>query len=395
MKKRIFISLFIATMVAMLGVGVIEPILPLYAKSMNATGIELGIIFAGFALARGIFAPIIGQFSDEHGRKKLIIAGLIFFIILSICYVFASDPLALTIIRTVQGFSTVLVTAVAQAYVGDITPIGKEGKYMNLFFMSFFGGQALGPYLGGYLSDQYNMKFPFYAMAILSTLALILILFFVSESMATKKRKREHVPLLKSLIPVYKDKPMRGIMTYMFSRGFYRWGFNTFFPILAVKAASISLTNVGLILSAYMLSGAFIQYPSGLAVDKYPAKKNKFILIGGITSAVAMCIIGYFDSVWMFVLLTVIMGVFSSVSRASAVAIRTERGRIFGMGAATGAFTASISFGQVLGPIIFGVIADFFSIPTAFVFGGVIGLIGTTMAYIHLKAEANSSETEI
>lgn len=393
MKKRIFISLFIATMVAMLGVGVIEPILPLYAKSMKATGIELGIIFAGFALARGIFAPIIGQFSDEHGRKKLIIAGLVFFIILSICYVFASDPLALTIIRTIQGFSTVLVTAVAQAYVGDITPIGKEGKYMNLFFMSFFGGQALGPYLGGYLSDQYNMKFPFYAMAILSTLALILILFFVSESTATKKHKREHIPLFKSLVPVYKDKPMRGIMTYMFSRGFYRWGFNTFFPILAVKAASISLTNVGLILSAYMLSGAFIQYPSGLAVDKYPAKKVNFILIGGVTSAVAMCIIGYFNSVWMFVLLTVIMGVFSSVSRASAVAIRTERGRIFGMGAATGAFTASLSFGQVLGPIIFGVIADFFSIPIAFVLGGIIGLVGTTMAYIHLKTEVNSSET--
>jgi multidrug resistance protein len=389
MRKRIFISLFIATMVAMLSLGVVEPILPLYAKSMNATGIELGIIFSGFALSRGTFAPIIGKFSDEHGRKKLIIAGLILFVVLSICFVFAFNPLTLTLIRIIQGFSSVLVTPVAQAYIGDITPIGKEGKYMNLFFMSFFGGQAVGPYFGGYLSDQFNMKFPFYAMAILSSLALILIIFFVPESTAVKKKKQEGVSFYKTLLPVYKDKPMRGIMVYMFSRGFYRWGFNTFFPVLAVKAAGISITNVGLILSAYMLSGAFIQYPSGLAVDKYPSRKSGFVFIGGVISAIAMCFIGYFNSLLMFVILTMTMGLFSSVSRASTVAIRTERGRVFGMGATTGAFTASISFGQVLGPIIFGVIADVFSIPTAFVLGGVVGLIGTTIASILLRPNKN------
>jgi multidrug resistance protein len=372
-------------MVAMLSLGIVEPILPLYAKSMKATGIELGIIFSGFALSRGIFAPIVGQFSDEEGRKKLIIVGLILFIILSICFVFASDPLTLTLIRIVQGFSSVLVTPVAQAYIGDITPMGKEGKYMNLFFMSFFGGQALGPYMGGYLSDQFNMKFPFYSMAVLSFLALILIIFFVPESNAVKKQKREGVSVFKSLIPVYKDEPMRGVMVYMFSRGFYRWGFNTFFPILAVKAAGISIANVGLILSAYMLSGAVIQYPSGLAVDKYPSKKSMFVFVGGIVSAIAMCIIGYFNSLLMFIILTTVMGLFSSVSRASAVAIRTERGRLFGMGVTTGAFTTSISFGQVLGPIVFGIIADLFNIPIAFVIGGVIGLIGTAIAAFLLK----------
>ncbi len=135
MKKQIFISLFIATAISMLSLGIITPILPLYAKSMEATNIQLGIIFSGFALSRGIFAPIIGQYSDQHGRKNLIVIGLIFFMILSVCYAFASSPLTLTVIRFVEGFSSVLVTPVAQAYIGDITPKGKEGSYINLFFM--------------------------------------------------------------------------------------------------------------------------------------------------------------------------------------------------------------------------------------------------------------------
>ncbi len=389
MKKQIFISLFIATIISMLSLGIITPILPLYAKSMNASNIQLGLIFSGFALSRGIFAPIIGQFSDQHGRKNLIVIGLILFIILSVCFVFASSPLTLTVIRIIQGFSSVLVTPVTQAYIGDITPKGKEGKYMNLFFMSFFAGQAAGPYLGGYLTDQFNIQTPFYVMAVLSLMALVLIIFFVPESLAVKKNKKEEAPVFKSLSPVFKDKPMLGIMTYMSTRGFYRWGFNTFFPVLAVKSVSMSTTNIGLILSAYMLSGSIVQYPFGLAVDKYPKQKLNFILVGGGISAIAMCIFAEYNSILMFVLLTVIMGLFSSVSRASAVAIRTERGRVYGMGSTTGAFTSSISLGQVLGPIVFGLIADIFNIPAAFLFGGLLGLVGTIAAYFFLKIKTD------
>ncbi len=46
----IFTSLLIATVASVLGVGIIEPILPLYAKSMDASGIVIGLIFAEFAL---------------------------------------------------------------------------------------------------------------------------------------------------------------------------------------------------------------------------------------------------------------------------------------------------------------------------------------------------------
>lgn len=389
MKKKIFVSLFIATVISMLSLGIVAPILPLYAKDLKATGIELGIIFAGFALSRSIFAPIIGQFSDQHGRKNLLVVGLILFTIVSVSFVFAESPLALTIIRIIQGFATVLVTPVAQAYVGDLTPVGQEGRYMNLFFMSFFAGQALGPYFGGYLTDQYNIRTPFYIMAVLSLVALIMILFLVPESSAIKKHGGRRPSILKGLIPVFKDKPMIGIMTYMTTRGFYRWGFNAFFPLIAVKAASMNLANVGIVLSLYMLSGSIIQYPAGIVVDKFPSQKVNFILVGGIASAAVMCIIANFNSMLMYVILTVGMGIFSAISRASAIAIRTERGRVYGMGSTTGAFTTSLSIGQVLGPISFGAIADFAGIPTAFLVGGLVGLAGTVAAGIFFKFETD------
>jgi DHA1 family multidrug resistance protein-like MFS transporter len=386
MNKKIFITLFIATVITMTGLGIIDPILPLYAKSMKATGIQLGIIFAGFALSRSIFAPIVGQYSDRHGRKTLMIAGLVLFTIVSVCFVYAKSPLALTLIRLVQGFAVVLVTPVAQAYIGDLTPVGKEGKYMNLFFMSFFAGMALGPYLGGYLTDQFNIKTPFYVMGGLSLLVMVLVLFLVPESSAIKSHDKKNLPFFRSLLPVFKDKPMIGIMTYMATRGFYRWGFNTFFPLLAIKAEKMSLADIGLVLSFYMLFGSIMQYPFGLIADRFPSQKVNLILLGGTCSALSMCAVAYSHSMLMFVILAISMGAFSSVSRASALAIRTERGRIYGMGSATGAFTTSLSIGQVLGPILFGVIADISSIPVAFLVGGLVGLTGTIVSCIFFKS---------
>ena len=385
MNRKIFITLFIATVITMTGLGIIDPILPLYAKSMKATGIQLGIIFAGFALSRSIFAPFVGQYSDRHGRKNLMIAGLVLFTAVSVCFVYAKSPLVLTLVRLVQGFAVVLVTPVAQAYIGDLTPVGKEGKYMNLFFMSFFAGMAIGPYLGGYLTDRFNIRTPFYTMGGMSLTVLVLVIFLVPESFAVKRDDEERIPFFKSLLPVFKDKPMIGIMTYMATRGFYRWGFNTFFPLLAIKAEKMSPAGIGLVLSIYMLFGSILQYPFGLMADRFPSQKVNIILAGGSCSALSMCAVAYSRSMLMFVILAISMGAFSSLSRASVLTIRTERGRIYGMGSVTGAFTTSLSIGQVLGPILFGVIADIYSIPVAFLVGGLVGLTGTIVSCIFFK----------
>jgi len=184
---------------------------------------------------------------------------------------------------------------------------------------------------------------------------------------------------------VVKDPKIQGILVYMGSRGFYRWGFNSFFPIFAISFAGFNKTQIGLALSGYMLAGALIQYPSGILADKFIGKRKNFIFMGGILSALCMFIIPFLQNILIIIALTLFMGLFSAFSRASAVAILTERGRIHGMGATNGAFTTSLSLGQVLGPFIFGLIVDFFNIPYAFYLGGIVGIAGTVLSFLLLK----------
>lgn len=392
MKSGVFTSLFISTVVVMLGIGVIAPILPLYAHDMGASGLVVGAIFSGFALSRLFLAPLVGSFADRHRKKRILMAGLTLFIAVSLAYVAADSPTLLLLIRLVQGGASVLVTPVAQSYVGDITPVGQEGRLGNLYFMSLFIGMAGGPYLGGWLCDHYGMAAPFYAMSVLSFLALLLILFLVPDAPATAPRPEGRRTGIKALPPVLGDRSMWGIMVYFGSRGFYRWGFNTFFPMLAIKVSGASVTEVGVVLSSYMLSGSLVQYPCGLLVDRFPRHKVRFVLWGGVSAALSMCAIAFCRSMTMFFLLSLAMGLLSALSRAACITIQTERGRVHGMGAAAGAMTSSMSLGQVVGPLVLGLIVDWTAIPPAFVVAGLVGLAGSLAAAFLLRRDGDGHE---
>ncbi len=393
--KGAFIGLFIATGVSMLGFSILEPILPIYADKLGASGVVVGLIFSGFAISRGFLAPFTGRVSDSYGRKNLLLTGLGMFAVLSIVYALVKTPLMLGVVRFLQGFSSVLVTPIAQSYVGDITPEGREGSITNLFYVSLFGGIAIGPTIGGYFAshairtpwfDLTGITTPFYVMGALTVVSFFLVVVLVPE-LPDEVRDTEGTPNPREAArAVWADFELRGIMSYIVARGFYRWGFNSFFPVLATSAAfGLSKTMVGLVLSTYMAVGGILQIPLGRMSDDYEEYRVHFIVAGGLLAAFTMIAVPFATTLPLLFGLMICMGAFSAVSRTSAVAIRTERGRVHGMGLVTGAFTASLSAGQIFGPVGFGAIKDVFSVKYAFYVGGIVGIIGTLGAFYYLR----------
>ena len=96
---EIFPILALSVFSAMLGMGLIAPILPLYVERMGATGTWVGVIFASFAISRTVLMPVIRGLSDRFGRKKILCFGLLMFAPISIGYVWATRVSELTFIR--------------------------------------------------------------------------------------------------------------------------------------------------------------------------------------------------------------------------------------------------------------------------------------------------------
>ena len=77
MEKKIFTTLFLAVFANITGVGIVVPLLPVYAKNLGASGFYIGLIFGAFSLSRTFLLPVFGKLSDKHGRKPFITTGLL------------------------------------------------------------------------------------------------------------------------------------------------------------------------------------------------------------------------------------------------------------------------------------------------------------------------------
>ncbi|MDD5220402.1 MAG: MFS transporter [Candidatus Bipolaricaulis sp.] len=380
---RIFASLFFATAMAHVGLGIISPILPLYARTFQATGLEIGLVFAAFSVSRAVLSPFIGRLSDRVGRKPIIVAGLVVYALVSVLYAWSTALWQLGLFRFIQGIASVMVTPIAQAYVGDLTRAGSEGKTLNAFYASQFVGMAIGPILGGGIGAAWSYDAAFYVMGGLTLLSLVLVVFLVPTDEMAKTR---HHPKKKSMLPfrqVLSHDAVKAMLAYFATRGFWRQAFSTFFPLFAVTALAASEAQIGIVLSVYLFSEGLLQIPFGYLADRYPRVRQ--IVIGSVFAPLVLLAIPYVGSIWAVATLTVAMGAFSALGRASLVAVRTELGRTHGMGTLAGVQGSAFAVGQMFGPLVSGAVVDTVGLSAVFPFASLIGCIGTALVIVWIR----------
>lgn len=140
MPRQLLITLLLSVFIALLGIGIIVPVMPVFAESLGAGGLALGFIIAAFSLARGICQPVVGNLSDRWGRKGFLLGGLAIFALVGYLLPAASSMGALLLIRCLHGVGSAMIVPVAMAYVGDHAQVGSEGRYMGLLNIAIFTG---------------------------------------------------------------------------------------------------------------------------------------------------------------------------------------------------------------------------------------------------------------
>lgn len=379
-KKRSFFVLSLAAFGVMLGMGIIAPLMPLYAKNMGASGIWLGIIFGSYSLSRLLFVPLIGKISDRRGRKKIIALGLFLYTVFSLGYVFATNPLLLSVVRFFQGFASAMTLPIIMAFIGDISPKGKEGRYMGNFNVSRFIGLGLGPLLGGVLNDAYGIDAAFYALSGITGLVFLLALFFLPEGEAfTGKRKQLKQSSFKTILQL---KVMRGLLIFRFVSALGRGSLLSFLSIYAFSFG-ITASQVGVMLTVNILFLSFLQIPFGKMADKL--SKNKLILLGGLLSIISLILIPQTGNFFLLLLLNVLWGTGRAMGIPATSAINTMVGKKYGMGSSTSLFMTSLYAGMVISPLISGLLMQTIGIIYIFYFAGLATAAGLFVFFIQVK----------
>jgi len=364
----------------MLGMGIIAPLMPLYAKNMGASGIWLGIIFSSYSLSRLVFVPLIGKASDKKGRKKIIAIGLFLYSLFSLAYVFAGNVYLLSLVRFFQGFASAMILPIIMAFIGDISPKGQEGKYIGYFNVSRFLGLGMGPLLGGVLNDAYGIDSAFYALTSVTALAFLLALFFLPEDkfyLQQNNGKGNH-----SYKGLLKLKVMRGLLIFRFVSALGRGSLMSFLSIYAFSF-KITTFQVGIMLTTNILFLSFLQIPFGKIADRF--SKLRIIMTGGVLTVISLVLVPMTSNFYLLLLLNVFWGTGRALGIPATSAINTIIGRRYGMGISTSLYMMALSAGMVVAPLISGILMQTVGIRYVFYFAGLATFVGILVFYLQVK----------
>ena len=140
-------ALMAVAFVDMIGLMMVVPVLPLYAKSMNADPTTIGLLVASFPVAQLASSPVWGRVSDRIGRRPALLAGLTASAIAYVIFGFAGSLWLLFVSRFVQGLGGG-TTGVAQAYVADTMAPNERAKALGWLSAATSLGVIVGPVLG-------------------------------------------------------------------------------------------------------------------------------------------------------------------------------------------------------------------------------------------------------
>ncbi len=388
MQKQIFVTILFTVFIALLGVGIIIPVMPLFATDLGATGFSLGIIIASFSVTRGIMQPFIGSWSDKWGRKRFLTAGLVVFTIVGLLIPTAKDVLHLVFIRSFQGIGSAMIVPVGMAYMSQLAPEGQEGRYMSYLNIAIFCGIGCGPIIGGLVSDIYGMPAVFYVMAVLSFCALLLVV--INMPIVAPQKKEREQGLRSNFLKMLRRKRTRGMLIARFSTMIMMVPTMAFLPLLMTGFKNGTGVHIGIVIAGRTLVNAVLQIPFGKLADKY---NKTYLLFAGVTCMGGIIfIIPHGTSFPMMLGLYMLLGLGEAIIWPTLGAYATEEGRVhFGHGTMMGVFNLAMSAGVFFGAILGGFTMDYLSIQWAFYVSGAAVLFFTYIGVWLIRSENDTA----
>jgi DHA1 family tetracycline resistance protein-like MFS transporter len=304
-NKKQLILIFIFVFLDLLGYSLILPLLPFYASDFGATLALVGLLGTVNGLGQLIAAPIIGRLSDRYGRRPLLILSIAGTVVGFLLLGFAKSLWMIFLSRAVDGLLGGN-TALARAYITDITEPKDRAKSLGLIGAAFGLGFIIGPVMGGFFS-QFGLNVPALMAASLSILSLLAVIIWLPESLPAEERQQlktnpHTVFNLANLVDELR-RPCVGPLLLI--RLFYSFAFTLFqsnFSLYAKEVLGLDVRNTGLVLTYVGLLSVIVQ---GLAISRLTKayKERNLIVTSIVMLAVSLLIWGFTRNIWLLLII--------------------------------------------------------------------------------------------
>lgn len=217
--------LFATVFINLVGFGLVVPLLPFFAQSLDADAWQITLMFSAYSLGQFFAEPFWGRLSDRIGRKPVLLMTLVANAVGYLALAFVPNVWLAIAVRLFTGLGAGNISTV-QGYVADVTPPAQRAGRMGLIGAAFGLGFIVGPGLGGLLVQpqlgRLGYQLPIFTAAGLAALAAVGVVLFLRESRAKADPAAARPPFLAGLRDA-RDNPVISrvlLVTLVYMAGF-------------------------------------------------------------------------------------------------------------------------------------------------------------------------------
>ncbi len=311
----------------------------------------IGGTAAGIYVIGGLLSRIVaGKYIEMVGRKKMLLIGLSFALVMSTTYFFVSSIAMLMAIRFLHGMSYGISSACTSDIVAKLLPQSRRGEGLGYFFLSITIACAIGPLLGMTLGSSQNYDAVFFVGLVMYSLALVMALILrVPEETLTEEQIREAKSF--TLNSMFQRSALPLALTVMV---FY-FSYSGVLAFIASYSEEIGLVETATYFYLSVAAGTLLSriYAGRIYDEKGP---NKVIIPAYVGFIVGMTIFATTSDSLLFLFSGFIIGIGVSIVFSICQSIVVSRTPPRRYGVTTSTFSALNDLGTGLGPSILGIL---------------------------------------
>ena len=345
---RVLTRPFVLAVLAILGVsfpiGMLLPVLPLFAKGPLGTGsIGVGIAIAAASPTALLVQPLAGRLADRRGRRVLVIVGPLIVAASVATYTFVDTLALLVLLRLVTGIGEGMVFVGAATVVTDVAPEERRGEAVSLYSLGVWGGLAIGPVVGEAILSHASYDAVWLAAAGCALGSALAGIALRETKPATTEAPQSRLIHPAALAP--------GLVLIASAFGFA--GFNAF---VALYARELGLSGAGWVFFVYSAIVISIRIFGRRLPDRLGAKRASGAALGLL--AVGLLTIGLWQTPVGLYLGTAVFAAGTALAFPALLTLAVDRAEVSERSSVIGTFSACIDVGFALGALSLGAVAS-------------------------------------
>lgn len=362
LRHPLVFAFYLPSLLFSISMGLIKPILPLYALDFTSSYGMIGIILAGDALGTVLGDIPAGILLRRMRDKQVMVIGLGIVVFSMIMLYWADTVLLVILLLFLFGVGRALFNVSTHMYLAAGVQFGNRGKAIASYGGIGRIGNAIGPVIGGSVATAFNLRAPFLVFAFLGLAAITLVILRLrSQDIDLKGQDQHHFSLRSTVKSNSRTFAVAGA-GQLFAQ-MIRAGRNVIIPLYAADVLGLDAQTIGILISISWGLDMLLFYPAGWIMDNLGRKYA--IVPSFVIQTVAMVMVAFSTDFASLLIASGLMGLGNGISSGTMMTLGSDLAPPDSRGDFLGVWRLIGDVGATGAPLVVGWVAGLVVLPAA------------------------------